>query len=148
MREFHSMAEFAVHLGEMILVEAEAEHAALEKAAQLVEKTAKERIGTEYEDWPELAASTLDEKARLGYSIPDPLLRTGDMRESIEHHTEIHEAEVGSNEDKAVWHELGTSRMPARSFLASSARDKEDEIVEIVGGAVVIALTGEAIGRI
>jgi hypothetical protein len=42
-----------------------------------------------------------------------PLLETGEMRASIEWNAEGNEGRVGSNNEKAVWHELGTS--PATS---------------------------------
>ena len=40
---------------------------------------------------------------------------------------------VGSNNEKAVIHELGTSKIPARPFLATAAAGKEREIHEMTG---------------
>ena len=34
--------------------------------------------------WQPLAQSTIEDKARQGYRVPAPLLRTGDQRDSIE----------------------------------------------------------------
>ena len=49
---------------------------------------AKDFIGHELAEWKPLAPSTIAEKERLGFtgqvSATDPLLRTGDMRDSIE----------------------------------------------------------------
>jgi hypothetical protein len=41
-------------------------------------------------------------------------------------------AYVGSNNKKALWHELGTSRIP-RPFLAGAAAAKHEEIGELIG---------------
>jgi hypothetical protein len=38
----------------------------------------------------------------------------------------------GSNNKKALWHELGTSRIP-RPFLAGAAAAKHEEIGELIG---------------
>jgi phage gpG-like protein len=40
---------------------------------------------------------------------------------------------VGSNNEKAIWHELGTSRIPPRPFLAGAAAAKHEEIGELIG---------------
>ena len=37
------------------------------------------------------------------------------------------------NNDKALWHELGTSRIPPRPFLAGAAAAKHGEIGEWIG---------------
>jgi hypothetical protein len=42
-------------------------------------------------------------------------------------------AYVGSNDPKAVWHELGTSRIPPQPFLGGAAAAKHDEIGEHIG---------------
>jgi len=95
-------------------------HEALEKAAIVVEEQAKAFIGT-YDakpTWQPLAASTLERK-----NSDTPLLETGEMRDSIQHVADHHEAHIGSNSDKAVWHELGTSKIPARPFLEPALRE-------------------------
>jgi phage gpG-like protein len=91
----------------------------LEKSAQLVEDEAKASLGTYQEGWPPLKPGTIAGKA----TGDSPLLETGDLRMSIEHHVdaEAHEAYVGSNNPKARWHELGTSRIPPRTFLMGAA---------------------------
>jgi hypothetical protein len=57
-----------------------------------------------------------------------PLLETGEMRASIEWNSHGLEGHVGSNSDKAVWQELGTSRIPPRSFLVGAAVHMEEQI--------------------
>lgn len=128
-----------------------AHHDGLERAAKVVEKQAKAYIGT-YDArpvWPELAERTKSERSRLGFSDNEPLLRTGELRDSIEH-TVSHmpglvgdlEAQIGSNNQKAVWHELGTSKAPPRPFLEPAMKAKIDEILEVIGVAVHGHLSG------
>lgn len=114
---------------------------ALEQAALVVENKAKKVIGTYAYGWPELADATQAARGQAGYPENEPLLVTGEMRDSIGHVVGNNEASVGSNEDKAVWQELGTSRgIPPRSFLAESARRSRDEVEQIIGQAVYESL--------
>jgi len=57
-----------------------------------------------------------------------PLLETGELRASIEWNSTGNEGHVGSNNDKAVWHELGTAKIPPRSFLMGAAQHMEGKI--------------------
>ena len=113
---------------------------------EFVEHEAKAEIGHyqdaagPFGDWPELAPSTRAEEQRLG--------RTGDLPNSIEHTVMGDEAHVGSNSEIAAYLELGTAHIPPRSFLGGALVRKEDEVVAIVGSAVVGALIGrEPVGK-
>jgi hypothetical protein len=44
-------------------------------------------------------------------------------------------AYVGSNDPKALWHELGTSRIPPRPFFGGAVAAKHEEIGSISAGA-------------
>ena len=104
---------------------------ALEEAAKIIETEAKRVIGTYDYGWPRLQPATVARKA-----ADTPLLETGELRDSIEHYvrpTGPLEAYVGSNNPKAMWHELGTVHIPARSFLMGAAMHKEKEIHEKLG---------------
>src|SRR3954447_9438245 len=145
------LLELAVRFGEIELRQHEMEHRALEKAAKVVEKRAKEKIG-EYQDqagpfiaWPELADSTKEDRLKQGFTENDPGLRTGGMRDSIEHTVINNEAHVGSNDDKLVWFELGTEKQPPRSVLGGAVVDEMDRIIEIVGEEAVLSLVGEGV---
>jgi phage gpG-like protein len=116
--------------------------AIVERACRIVQKQAKNAIGREHEEWAPLAASTIEDKQRHGYATPKPLLRTGTLRDSIEYVVDGNQGAVGSNLDTAVYQELGTSRIPPRSFLASSAIASEDKIHRMAGAAAVAALSG------
>src|SRR5258708_1324272 len=121
MKQFGSMAAFALHLGEMVVTTVEAEKRALERAAKLVEKTAKAEIG-EYQDgagevvgWAELADSTKADRVHQGFPENEPELRTGKLRDSIGHRVGTNEAVIGSDDPVMEYQELGTSKMPPRS---------------------------------
>ncbi len=145
------LLELAIKFGEIALVQHEMEHHALEKAAVLVEKRAKDKIG-EYQNaagpfagWAELAESTKEDRVRQGFTEDDPGLRSGEMRDSIEHVVADGEAQVGSNDDKLVWFELGTSKQPPRSVLGGTAAESIEKIIEMVGESAVTALVGKGV---
>ncbi|KTS09733.1 hypothetical protein SB2_11805 [Methylobacterium radiotolerans] len=140
MAEFGSLAHFAAHLTGIVAAEEHIKHHALEEAAKLVEKRAKEVIGTYDLGWPQLAEATQKEREARGFSANEPLLRKGDLRDSIEHNVGRDEAHVGSNSDVAVWQELGTKRIPPRSFLMGTAVEQEHKLHEILGHGVAKAL--------
>ncbi len=95
---------------------------ALTETMEALKVEAKAYIGHELPEWPPLAASTVEEKERLGYtghvSTTDPLLRTGKMRELIEVSIEGLTGVLGSTDPVALWQELGTARIPPRPFLS------------------------------
>ncbi len=145
---FGSLAEFAEHLIEVEIGMREALEQGLQRVAALVERTAKSEIGIYqpetggFPEWPELADSTKDERARLGFSENDPLLRTGELRDSIERQVEGLEAQIGSADERMAFHEFGTSKMPARPVLGPAAFRNKEVIQKLVGAAVVSGLIG------
>lgn len=163
-----SILEAIAKLGEMTLAVKEAERLAMEKATRIVQREAKREIG-HYQDqagqfvaWAGLADSTLADKDRKGYGTPDPLLRTGNMRDSIERRVEqsgflgVTEGAVGSDSDIAVYQELGTfgphpgpngQHIPPRSFLGGAAFRKAEEVAEVLGSGVVAALVGDKVHK-
>jgi hypothetical protein len=150
MKEF-SLLGFARHLATMEAALEIERHRGLERAAEVVERRAKANIG-HYQDaappfapWAELAQATQDERVALGYPENEPLLRDGAMRDSIEHTVRGHEAHVGSDSDVAVFQELGTTRIPPRSFLGSAAVQSEGHVRRILGEHAVAALVGEEV---
>lgn len=174
MREFSSIEALAAHLVTTTISNTLQTARGLSKCAQLVERRAKEKIGS-YQDqagpfiaWPELADSTKRDRERRGYSENEPLLRTGDLRDSISSAVSIDsmEAQIGSNSDVAVYQELGTTHLPAassglhrllgveetpqqsippRSFLGGAMVDCLPEIKRILGMLVVSFLIGDAV---
>jgi hypothetical protein len=117
-------SEFAALL-ERAAVEAKAGLAAPTEAVMVaVEAHAKEAIGTYRYGWPELAESTKANRVAAGYPADEPLLRTGTLAASVQHKAEVTpegaEGLVYSNDKVALWQELGTDRIPSRSFLLKS----------------------------
>jgi len=74
---------------------------------------------------PPLAPSTQADRLKKGFSADETLLRTGELKRSIAWgHTGSLTTVVGSFDKKAIYHELGTGHIPARSFLASTASEE------------------------
>lgn len=134
-----NLVEGAALFAGMAFAYDEAVHDGLDDACKIVETEAKRVIGTYDYGWPPLAPSTLARKA-----ADTPLLETGEMRASIEHQVQGKSGFVGSNDDKAVWQELGTSRgIPPRSFLGGAAMRKGAEVARALGDSVHSLLRGE-----
>lgn len=105
---------------------------ALRKAGRLVRDEARRVLGTYDYGWPRLQAATIARKA----TGDSPLLETGAMRASIKYSVDADAGivTIGSNDPKALWQELGTSRgIPPRSFLAGAATHKQAEVLHILG---------------
>jgi hypothetical protein len=148
MMEFKSLASFGAHRMLLHTGEKIVEHEALETACQEIEKYAKAKIG-EYQPragsfsaWEELADSTQEQRVAQGYSENDPGLRSGEMRDSIEHKVIGHEGHVGSDDDHLLWFELGTVKQPARSVLGGAAFELAPKIAKEIGVEYFAFLSG------
>jgi len=148
MKSLGSLGEFALELaaleGSLVL----SLHKGAEKIGQIVEQTAKDKIG-EYQDgigpfpaWEELAEATKEDRLRQGFTENDPLLRTGDLKNSISHISEGLVATIGSNLDIAAYQELGTNKIPPRPFLGPSVDENHEKIRKIAGAATVAGILG------
>jgi hypothetical protein len=117
----------------------------LDKVGELSATMAAAYIGTYQPGWPALAEATIKSKAAAGYAVPDPLLRTGEMRDSIKHEVDpiLLEVAVGSNDKTALFQELGTSRVPPRSFLGLAMRNSMPFAAETFGAIALKILTGK-----
>ena len=118
-----NLADFARKLGAASVALHESTNSALEKAAKILEDEAKSAIATYKYGWAPLAESTLAHK-----SGDTPLLETGQLQGSIEHTLGDREAWVGTSDRTAIFHELGTSKMPARPFMGGALMAKEGEL--------------------
>ncbi|HEV2700470.1 MAG TPA: hypothetical protein VGV09_02480, partial [Steroidobacteraceae bacterium] len=98
-------------------------HEGLEHVGKRIEATAKKEIGTyqpevgQFPAWAPLAESTMADRVAQGFPADEPLLRTGELRDSISHEVRGHEVAIGSTSDVMVFQELGTSRIPPRPVL-------------------------------
>ena len=117
----------------------------LAKIGELTATMAAEYIGHEMPQWPPLAPSTIEQKQKLGYvgrvSATDPLLRTGEMRDSIKVAVDGLVVVVGSTDKNALYQEIGTSRMPPRPFLALAASHSLEYAAERLGETATVLLT-------
>lgn len=127
--------------------------AGLTAAAVIVEREAKAIVGHyqygagPFDDWMELADSTKADRLRMGFTENDPGYRTGEMRESIGHTVDGHEAAVGSDDEYLVYFELGTEKQPPRSILGLAAVHETDAAVDAMSGHVAAVLAGLQVGR-
>jgi phage gpG-like protein len=131
---------FAAHVHVIDAELKDIQHAILVRACEMICDEAKRVLGEGYPGWPALQPETLAKK--IG---PGPLLETGELRASIEWHVEGNEGQVGSNSDKAVWHELGTSKIPPRPFLMGAAMHEEAKIHAMAAKAVHAVMAGKGL---
>lgn len=147
MKEFTDLSTFIMHFAALeVTVKHEAEKA-LEKSAQLIEKTAKDEIGHyqpavgDFPAWPDLAESTLRHHEQMGVG-DTPLLVTGELYASIEHETHGGEAVIGSKMDIAAYQEFGTETIPPRPFMGPAAYVNKEKVERIMAKGVVAGLLG------
>jgi hypothetical protein len=137
----HTLGQFAARL---LAFDADlklTEEVVIERACKMVEKEAKRVIGTYDYGWTPLAESTKADRVAHGFPEDEPLLRTGELRDSIGHVSGreggVATGYVGTNDPVAKYQELGTSRIPSRSFLGEAAMHKEAAIHRMAGRAVI-----------
>ncbi len=136
---FPSLASFANYLSGALQFElGAAQRRGLTQACLVIESEAKAAIGTYRYNWPRLSPATV---ARKGADTP--LLQTGQMRDSITHEVSNDgRAVVYTDDPKAVYHELGTARIPPRPFLSRAAIENESEAGTALAEPVLAALAG------
>lgn len=149
MKTFGSLMEFSGFLGTRVPAVAAALEAGLEKALVKIEMTAKAEFGRyqgatgPFPEWPELAEATKDDRVHQGYAENEPLLRSGEQRDSIEHAwVGPLEGVVGSTDPKMVFSEFGTPTEPARPVLGPAAYLNRDALRLLVGAAAMSGLVG------
>jgi len=116
--------------------------AALLEIGERLEKVAKRKIGHQQPGWEPLKESTEAEKTRKGYPANAPLLATGHMRDSISHEVEGLVLTVGSTDEKMIFHEFGTEKMPPRPVLGPLVEDERRFIIK-----TIVKYTARSFGR-
>ncbi len=116
---------------------------------------AKGLIGNEHDGWAPLSGATvygfrhpragwIPGKEELGYGgFESPLLRTGQMRDSIEFSVASLIGEVGSNDKRALWQELGTVAeysIPPRPFISRGLLEAAEAVFPELMGPAVLSL--------
>ena len=153
-----TLASFIAHMEQMAVQVHHETSNALHKAADVVQAEAKAEIGHyqdragPFEAWKELAETTKADRAAHGFAPNDPLLRTGELRDSIKTHVTVHgigsgEAHIGSDSEIALFQEIGTRKIPPRSFLGGAIVRKLDAIKAICGRHAVASITGHSVAR-
>jgi hypothetical protein len=131
-RAFSSLGAIARHCFGIAVRERAADIAGRAEIGHVFVTEAQRRIGKPSLLPPPLAPSTLARRAALGYTANTPLLMTGDLKRSIAwQHDGSRETSVGSPSKIALYQELGTPRIPARSFLAASGRTLDKRAFKI-----------------
>lgn len=147
MKEIEGLLNAAVTFASMEIAVHKRLSKGLEKVAEHIVQTAKDEIGFyqpavgPFQDWAELADSTEAEKARKGFLLEAPLLRTGAFRDTWEYEAQGFEALVGSKDNRALWFEFGTVNMPPRPVLGPAVIHNEHTIRRILGRAAVTGMT-------
>lgn len=143
MKDFADIGSFVSHLATLQMAVAIAERKGLKKVATIIEKSAKRKIGSyqsavgPFQDWADLADSTIEDKESHGFATPKPLLRTGGLRESITHEVHGLQAVIGSKLDIAAYQEFGTEKIPPRPFIGPAAFENKGKIERVLGQAIV-----------
>ncbi len=151
MKSFANLASFSAFLLERARATQEAHGAALEAAAVIIEKEAKAEIGHyqnaagPFDAWAELADSTKADRVAKGFPANNPLLRSGELLHSISHSVEGDHAVVGSDSDIAVYQEMGSSRIPPRSFLGGAAVRKGEDAANAAGLVMARVVAGKPV---
>jgi hypothetical protein len=142
--QIFTLGGFARFVTTELIVNADAgRKEALEIMAKAIKAKAKSVLGTHEYNWPPLEPETIARKA----TGDSPLLETGEMRDSIGY-TIIEpgkRAEVGSDMDIAVYQELGTETIPARSFLAQTGARHGKAAAELAGAIVAASIADKRV---
>lgn len=140
--------ELALALG---LVEArlpEEIHRSLSEIGEVVEAIAKGKIGTYqpfesspkgqgFWEWMPLTEDTMADRVAQGYPANEPLKRSGELQDRIEHEVEGHEMlTVGSDDPIALYQELGTASIPPRPFIGPSMAESMDRNLETIADGI------------
>lgn len=147
-----NLRAFADHIRRVREEMPETKTVALRRGAETVRDAAKDLIGTETDVWAPLADATVEEKQRLGFtgkvSATDPLLRTGELRASIQVREVTPEhALVATDDPIAGFQEFGTTRIPPRPFIGTAVFQQEHHVVAEMGEVLTAGLRNRPIPR-
>jgi phage gpG-like protein len=138
----------AAHLVRVAALGEEVAHHVTKVGAEAIEKDAKSRIGS-YQDggggfpaWANLAESTVADRLRKGFTPDDPLLRTGELRDSIRHQVRGTTASIGTPDIVALYQEQGTSKIPPRPFLGPAGWNSRHTLGPVAARTVIAWLSG------
>lgn len=148
MKTFDNIQDFSNFLSNLAVKYEKYEIKAATFALEVLEFEAKDKIGHlqsgggEFKSWEPLAESTLADKERNGYIFNadgNPLYREGDLRESIRssYHPNLRKGYLGSTSMIGLYQEMGTNRIPPRSFIGLTMYQGGHLVASIMGQAMV-----------
>ena len=121
----------------------------MEASAVIVEETAKAEIGHyQREDiglltpWAELKDDTKADRLRQGFAENEPLLRSGELRDGIEHLFDFRSFVVGSQSKIMAYQEIGTDKIPPRPVLATALYRNVETVLNAVGRTIEATISG------
>ena len=140
--------ELALALGQVEARLPEEIHRSLSEIGEVVERIAKAKIGTYqpfetspqgqgFWEWIPLTEGTMADRVAQGFPANEPLERTGELRDSIEHEVEGSEMlTVGSDDPIARYQEIGTASVPPRPFIGPSMAESMDRNLETIADGI------------
>lgn len=150
-KEFRSFKAFTTHLKKVMEAYERREKALLTITGRFIERESKAIIGHLqgthgiFPAWPELAEATKKEKERLGYGDASnnwqPLLRTGEMRDSIGYTVVKDQVFIGSTSEIMIYQEQGTARIPARPVLGLAMYREKAKLQKAIGNFLMAWIT-------
>ncbi len=107
----------------------------MEKALRIIDTRTKQRFNTLKRDpdsikWAALSPNTLREK-RKKYAVPNILIRTGKLRDSIKYALRGDKITLKSVAKYGKYHQFGTKKMPARPFIGLDKFEEQRILREI-----------------
>lgn len=114
-----SLSEFNTMFGAALKKTSFSKKTALNAVGELLKDETVSLLGHNRPEWQPLSETTEEIKLREGYALDSPLVRTGDLKYSIEYKVPFRKDEViiGTDLPYAVAQEFGTVKIPARPFL-------------------------------
>jgi HK97 gp10 family phage protein len=149
-KKFDSIRDYLRHFEKIDLQYPKAEKALLEVVGAETEAKAKEMFGHyqrenmgPFDEWEELKKETKDDRVSKGYKPNDPLLREGNLRDSISHSVSNKSVTVGSTSQIMVYQEFGTSRIPPRAVLGPAMFRMKQRIKTLAAKAMFALFTDQ-----
>lgn len=141
-QQFGSVTDFLTHMSVVHQrIERHTERG-LERVAKVLAKDMRQQIGHyqpavgPFPSWDALSPTYEARKVAAGFKAGAPLLRTGEMRDSIGHEVKGDQAVIGAKDPKAIAHELGTAKIPPRPFIGPAVFRNRKLIEQILGDAL------------
>lgn len=139
--EFNGFRELISHTAKVMAETDAVLHEGLEAVTAKLLKDTRATMGVyqsgegPFSDWAALAPATKQDRVARGFTADEPLLRTGELRDSYYKQVQGLEGGVGSDLDKALGMEIGDpiKRVPARSTLGLTFAKTEKRLFERFG---------------